>query len=85
MTINDFHFYVIQAQPIVDELKLMLVFDDLQQVLNKLDNMFMIFILHNLHKAYGSVWDRTLTNPSIPTVGELINCLIQIPPLGVDS
>nr|KYP52075.1 hypothetical protein KK1_025985 [Cajanus cajan] len=76
---NDLPTYLNRAQSTIDELKLMLVSDDPQQILNKLDNMFMVFILQGLHKDYGSVRDQILTNPVIPTVEELIDRLIRVP------
>nr|KYP76032.1 Retrovirus-related Pol polyprotein from transposon TNT 1-94 [Cajanus cajan] len=79
MVDNDLPTYLNRAQSTIDELKLMLVSDDPQQILNKLDNMFMVFILQGLHKDYGSVRDQILTNPVIPTVEELIDRLIRVP------
>lgn len=71
--------YLNKAQSTIVELKSMLVNDDLKKVLEKLDNMFMVFVLHGLHKDLESVRNQTLTNPNIPTAEELINRLLRVP------
>lgn len=54
-----------RAQSTIDDLKLMLVSDDITKVLSKLDNMFMLFVLHGLSKEYSLVKDRALTNTTL--------------------
>ena len=78
MTDNDLSEYLARAQSTIDGLKLMLVDDDLKKLLEKLDNMFMVFILHGLPKEYAAIRDQALTNTSIPTVEELIDRLTQV-------
>ncbi|GAU20878.1 hypothetical protein TSUD_120700 [Trifolium subterraneum] len=56
----------------------MLVNDDPKKVLEKLDNMFMVLILHGLPREYGAVRDQALTNTTIPTVEELIDRLTRV-------
>lgn len=43
----------------------------------------MVFLDH--HKDYGYVKDQALTNPNIPKVEELIDCLIWVLSSDVDS
>ena len=78
MTDNVLSEYLTRAQSTIDGLKLMLVGDDLKKVLEKLDNMFMVFILHGLPKEYATVKDQALTNITIPTVEELIDRLTRV-------
>lgn len=52
--------------------------DDVKKVLEKLDNMFTVFILHSLPKEYATVKDQALTNTTIPTVEEIIDRLTQV-------
>ncbi|GAU10062.1 hypothetical protein TSUD_423020, partial [Trifolium subterraneum] len=78
MTDHDLSKYLARAQSTIDGLKLMLVNDDPKKVLEKLDNMFMVFILHGLPREYGAVRDQALTNTTIPTVEELIDRLTRV-------
>ncbi|KAK2454629.1 VPS35 endosomal protein sorting factor [Trifolium repens] len=78
MTDNDLSEYLARAQSTIDGLKLMLVSDDPKKVLEKLDNMFMVFILHGLPREYGAVRDQALTNTTIPTVENLIDRLTRV-------
>jgi len=56
----------------------MKVRDDLKKVVEKLDNMFMVFILHDLPKEHATIKDQALTNIVIPTVEVLIDRLIRV-------
>ena len=42
--------------------------------------MYMVFVLHGLHKDLESVRNQVSTNPNIPSVQELIDRLLQVPP-----
>lgn len=76
MNDQDLSKYLTHAQSIIDGLKIMLVSDDTTKILGKLDNIFMVFVLHDLSKEYNSIKDQTLTNTTIPIVEELIDRLI---------
>ncbi|XP_050890899.1 uncharacterized protein LOC127096364 [Lathyrus oleraceus] len=78
MNDQDLSEYLIRAQSTIDDLKLMLVSDDITKILGKLDNMLMVFVLHDLSKEYSSVKDQALTNITIPTVEELIDRLVRV-------
>lgn len=56
----------------------MLVSYNLKDVLAKLDNVFMVYILPGFPKDHGSVRDQSLTNNTIPMVEEFINPLIRV-------
>ncbi|XP_050894398.1 uncharacterized protein LOC127101108 [Lathyrus oleraceus] len=75
---HDLLEYLTHAQSTINGLKLMLVSDDITKVLGKLDNMFMVFVLHSLPKEYSSVKDQALTNTTIPMVEELIDRLVRV-------
>lgn len=70
MNDQDLSEYLTCAQSTIDDLKLMLISDDITKILDKLDNMFMVFVLHGLSKEYSSVKDQGLSNTTIPTVEE---------------
>ncbi|KAI5398191.1 hypothetical protein KIW84_063832 [Lathyrus oleraceus] len=78
MNDQDLSEYLTSAQSTIDGLKLMLISDDITKILGKLDNMFMLFVLHGLSKEYSSVKEQVLTNTTIPTVEELIDRLVRI-------
>jgi len=73
MTGNDLSKYLTRFLSTIDILKLMLVGDDLEKVFEKLDNMFMVFILHCHTKEYVIIKHQALTNTIIPKVEELID------------
>lgn len=75
---QDLSEYLTCAQSSIDDLKLMLVSDDITKILGKLDNMLMVFVLHGLSKEYTSVKDQALTNTTIHTVEELIDRLVHV-------
>lgn len=56
----------------------MMVSDNIMKILGRLNNMFMVFVLHDLSKEYSSVKGQALTNTTIPTVEELIDRLIRV-------
>ena len=62
---NDLPTYLTKAQSTIDEVKLLLTGNDME---NKIDNKCMVFILHGLHKNLESVRNQILTNHSVPTV-----------------
>lgn len=61
MTDHDLSSDLNRAQSTVEELKLMSVSDDLQKVFSKLENMFMVFVLHGIHNDFESVWNQNLS------------------------
>ena len=77
MTNNDLPTYLTMAQSTIDEVKLLLTGNDME---NKVDNMCMVFVLHGLHKDLESVRNQILTNPSVPTVENLMDRLLRVPP-----
>lgn len=78
MNDQDLSEYLTRAQSIIDGLKLMLVSDDIMKILGKLDNIFMVFVLHGLSKEYSSVKDQALTSTTIHMVEELIDHLVRV-------
>lgn len=52
--------------------------DDITKTLEKLDNMFIMFVLHGFPKEYSLVKYQALTNTTIPTVEELIVHLVRV-------
>ena len=77
MTENDLPTYLTKSQSTIDEVKLLMTGDNME---NKLDNMCMVFVLHGLHKDLESVRNQILTNHSVPTVENLMDRLLRVPP-----
>ena len=77
MTENDLPTYLTKSQSTIDEVKLLMTGDNME---NKLDNMCMVFVLHGLYKDLESVRNQILTNPSIPIVENLMDRLLRVPP-----
>ena len=63
----------------VSEFKLLVTNDDSKKMIEKLDNVCMIYVLHGLHKNYESVRSQILTAPDIPSTEKLIDRLIRLP------
>ena len=52
---HDLPSHLNKAQSTIKEIKLRLTEDTLEKVLDKLDKMYMVFVLHGLHKDFASV------------------------------
>lgn len=76
---HDLTSYLNKAQSTIHQVKMHLTSDDSNKVLEKLDQMYMVFVLHGLHKDFDNVKNQVLTNPNIPTVDELIDRLFRVP------
>ncbi|KAG6501800.1 hypothetical protein ZIOFF_041684 [Zingiber officinale] len=76
---HDLTSYLNKAQSTIHQVKMHLTYSDPNKVLEKLDQMYMVFVLHGLHKNFDSVKNQVLTNPNIPTVDELIDRLVRVP------
>lgn len=76
---HDLTSYLNKAQSTIHQVKMHLTYSDPSKVLEKLDQMYMVFVLHGLHKNFDSVKNQVLTNPNIPTVDELIDRLVRVP------
>lgn len=79
MSDNNIKPYVNQAQTVVNELKLLVTSDDTKKMIEKLDNVCMINVLHGLHKNYEPVQSHFLISLKIPSIKNLINRLIRLP------
>ena len=79
MTDHDLPSYLNKAQSTIEEIKLILTGDNLQSMLDKLDNLYMVFVLHGLHRDFESVRNQILTNAAVPKVEDLINRLMRVP------
>ncbi|XP_074590740.1 uncharacterized protein LOC141846603 [Curcuma longa] len=76
---HDLTSYLNKAQSTIHQVKMHLTYSDTNKVLEKLDQMYMVFVLHGLHKDFDNVKNQVLTNPNIPTVDELIDRLFRVP------
>jgi len=52
---HDLVSYLNKAQSTIQQMKTMLTDNDLQKVIDKIDQMRMVFVLHGLHKDFENV------------------------------
>ena len=77
-TDHDMVAYVSKAQSIV-ELKLSLETDKLEDIKMKLDNLYMVIVLHGMHLHFDHIRDQVLTGQEVPSLKNLITRLLQVP------
>ena len=71
--------YVSKAQSAVEELKLSLEADKLEDIKKKLDNLYMVLILRGMHPDFDHVRDQVLTGQEVPSLENLITRLLRVP------
>ena len=57
---HDMVAYVSKAQSVVDELKLSLEADKLEDIKTKLDNLYMVLVLRGMHPDFDHIHDQVL-------------------------
>ena len=72
-------YYLTRAQSTIDEVRLILEGTDHKSTLEMLHRLYMIYVLHGLHKNFELVRNQILTNLNIPIVENLIEWLVQVP------
>jgi len=71
--------YANKAQSAVTEFKLLVTDNDPKKMLDKLDNVCMVYVLHGLHENYESVMSNILSASDIPSAEDLIRRLTRLP------
>jgi len=79
MTEDDIKTYANKAQSAVTEFKLLVTDDDPKKMLEKLDNVCMVYILHGLHEKYESVRSNIFSASDIPSAEDLIRRFTRLP------
>jgi hypothetical protein len=79
MTEDDIKTYANKAQSAVTEFKLLVTDNDPKKMLEKLDNVCMVYVLHGLHEKYESVRSNILSASDIPSAEDLIRRLTRLP------
>lgn len=82
---HDLPSYLGRAQSAIHDVKTLMISDNPNKRITKLHNMCMLHVLHGLHKDFESVCNHIRTNSTIPTLDELMGCLLQIPYLETTS
>lgn len=78
MTEDNIMSYANRAQSAVNEFKTLMTDKDPKKMIEKLDNVCMIFVLHGLQKNYESVRSQVLAAPDIPSTESLITRLVRL-------
>ena len=71
--------YVSKAQSEVEELKLSLEADKLEDMKPKLDNLYMVLVLRGMHPDFDHIHDQVLTGQEVPSLENLITRLLRVP------
>ena len=71
--------YVSKAQSEVEELKLSLEADKLEDIKTKLDNLYMVLVLRGMHSDFDHIRDQVLTGQEVPSLENLITRLLRVP------
>ena len=75
--IDNLPSYCSRVQSAIGALKTLIISDD--QKIRKLDNVCMVYVLHDLHKEFEFVHNQILMNPSVSTSEEFMGRLLRIP------
>jgi len=79
MTEDNITTYANKAQLVVTEFKLLVTDNDPKKMLEKLDNVCMVYVFHGLHEKYESVRNNILSASDIPLAEDLIRRLTRLP------
>ncbi|RZB80784.1 hypothetical protein D0Y65_030482 [Glycine soja] len=78
-TDHDMVAYVSKARSAVEELKLSLEADKLEDIKTKLDNLYMVLVLRGMHPDFDHIHDQVLTGQEVPSLENLITRLLRVP------
>jgi len=78
-TDHDMVVYALKAQSVVEELKLSLEADKLEDIKTELDNLYMVLVLRGMHPDFDHIRDQVLTGQEVPSLKNLITRLLQVP------
>lgn len=71
--------HVSKAQSAVEELKLSLEADKIEEMKKKLDNLYMVLVLRGMHPDFDHVRDQVLTGQEVPSLEYLTTRLLRVP------
>lgn len=77
-TDHDMISYVAQAQSAVEELKMFLEANSLEEINRKLDQLYMVLVLQSMNSDFDHVRDQILTSQEIPSMRSLITRLLRV-------
>jgi len=61
-------FFIAEAQLVVEELKMLLEVDSLDEIKKKLDKVYIVMILHAMNPSFDHVRDKILTSEEVPSL-----------------
>ncbi|PIN09540.1 hypothetical protein CDL12_17878 [Handroanthus impetiginosus] len=71
--------YVSEAQSAVEELKLFLEVDTVEEIKTKLNNLYLVLVLQGLYSDFDHVRDQILTSHAVPSMENLFTRLLHVP------
>jgi len=81
MTNHDMISFMNEAQSIVEELRMFLEVDSLDEMKKKLDKYYMVMILCAIHLDFNHIRDQLLTSHEVPSMDTFITRMIRVPTL----
>jgi len=78
---NDMVTFMAEAQSAVEELKVFLEVDSLEEIKGKLDKFYMVMILRAMNPEFNHIRDQILTSQEVPSIENLITHLLRVPSL----
>jgi len=81
MTNHDMISFMNDAQATVEELRMFLEVDFLDEMKKKLDKYYMAMILYAIHPDFSHIRDQLLTSHKVPSMETLISRMIRVPTL----
>jgi len=79
MTNQDMVYFMNEAQSTVEELRMFLEVNSLDEIKKKLDKYYMVMIFCAIHPDFNCISDQLLTTHEVHSMDTLITCLIRVP------
>ncbi|BAU01817.1 hypothetical protein VIGAN_11113600, partial [Vigna angularis var. angularis] len=79
MADHDMVSFMTEAQSAVEELRMFLEVDPLEDIKKKLDKFYMVLILRALHPDFDHLRDQLLTSHEVPSMETLTTRLLRVP------
>jgi len=78
MTNHDMISFMNDAQSVVEELRMFLEVDSLDEIKKKHDKYYMVMILRAIHPDFNHIQDQLLTSHEVPSMDTLISRMIRV-------
>ena len=71
--------FVAQFQSAVEELRMFLDAELVEEMRRKHDNLYMVLALRAMNPDFDHIRDQVLTNEEVPSMKSLLTCLLRVP------